>query len=275
MNAVQGAAPRGRRSTASRSSRRGSRCRSWCGSCRCSGRRCAIAKRSPNEFELTLKVESEGGRREELYLRKDVLIGALQPLPAKGRDVFAPLGLDSWVPPMTTAPPPVVAGSAPPMVGSTKPRRPRCRAMARRACGGARRQSGPGRGSTRRRIRSFPRRRARGSSRANDCGRFVRRLTTETSSAGSTGFDTCTENPAYRPPAVLGARVGGERGGGDVPAPLRRHLSHLVDEVVSVLHRHPDVRDDDVRGIVAERSEGLGDAPGHRHARPELLLASP
>lgn len=76
-----------------------------------------IAKRSPNEFELTLKVESEGGRREELYLRKDVLIGALQPLPAKGRDVFAPLGLDSWVPPMTTAPPPVVAGSAPPIVG--------------------------------------------------------------------------------------------------------------------------------------------------------------
>jgi hypothetical protein len=72
-----------------------------------------IAKRSPNEFELTLKLENEGGRREELYLRKEVLIGALQPLPAKGRDVFAPLGLDSWVPPMTKSPPPVAANALP------------------------------------------------------------------------------------------------------------------------------------------------------------------
>ncbi|MBX3231269.1 MAG: hypothetical protein KIT84_10030 [Labilithrix sp.] len=68
-----------------------------------------IAKRSPNEVELTLKVENESGRREELYLRKEGLLNALQPLPAKGREVFAPLGLDSWVPAMTTAPPPVVA----------------------------------------------------------------------------------------------------------------------------------------------------------------------
>lgn len=77
-----------------------------------------IAKRSPNEFELTLKVENEGGRREELYLRKDVLISALQPLPAKGRDVFAPLGLDSWVPAVTpSAPPAVVAPSSSPKAG--------------------------------------------------------------------------------------------------------------------------------------------------------------
>ena len=86
-----------------------------------------IAKRSPNEFELTLKVENEGGRREELYLRKEVLIGALQPLPAKGREVFAPLGLDSWVPPMTAAPPPVAAavavaaGSSPSIGMDTQP----------------------------------------------------------------------------------------------------------------------------------------------------------
>lgn len=76
-----------------------------------------IAKRSPNEFELTLKVENESGRREELYLRKDGLISALQPLPAKGRDVFAPLGLDKWVPAMTTAPPPVVTQSLGPQMG--------------------------------------------------------------------------------------------------------------------------------------------------------------
>ena len=66
-----------------------------------------IAKRSPNEFELTLKTEAEGGRREELYLRKEALLSQLQPLPAKGREVFAPLGLDTWVPSMTAMPPPV------------------------------------------------------------------------------------------------------------------------------------------------------------------------
>lgn len=71
-----------------------------------------IAKRSPNEFELSLKVESEGGRREEIYLRKEQLVSQLHPLPASGREVFAPLGLDTWVPGTTSAPPPVVA--APP-----------------------------------------------------------------------------------------------------------------------------------------------------------------
>ncbi len=74
-----------------------------------------IAKRSPNEYELTLKTEAEGGRREELYLRKEALVSTLQPLPAKGREVFAPLGLDKWVPSMTAAPPPVaVSVSEPP-----------------------------------------------------------------------------------------------------------------------------------------------------------------
>jgi hypothetical protein len=79
-----------------------------------------IVKRSPNEFELTLKTEAEGGRREELYLRKEALISTLQPLPAKGREVFAPLGLDSWVPSMTQAPPPIMA---PPTVIIAEPPR--------------------------------------------------------------------------------------------------------------------------------------------------------
>lgn len=70
-----------------------------------------ITRRSPNEFELTLKLESDAGRREELYLRRDALVSTLHPLPAKGRQIFAPLGLDSWVPSMTAAPPPV--GDAP------------------------------------------------------------------------------------------------------------------------------------------------------------------
>ncbi len=95
-----------------------------------------IAKRSPNEFELSLKQESEGGRREEIYLRKEQLVSKLQPLSSIGREIFAPLGLDSWVPGLTTAPPPVVSvisvsppaphsgphsASAPPSQGSMPP----------------------------------------------------------------------------------------------------------------------------------------------------------
>ena len=68
-----------------------------------------VAKRSPNEHELSLKIEHEGGRREEIYLRKESLVNALHPLPASGRQVFAPLGLDSWVPSMTAAPPAVTS----------------------------------------------------------------------------------------------------------------------------------------------------------------------
>jgi hypothetical protein len=76
-----------------------------------------IAKRSPNEHELSLKQESEGGRREELYLRKEQLVSKLQPLSSIGREVFAPLGLDSWVPGLTTAPPPVVSVPSAPHSG--------------------------------------------------------------------------------------------------------------------------------------------------------------
>lgn len=72
-----------------------------------------IAKRSPNEFELSLKIENEGGRREEIYLRKDGLVGQLQPLSAQGRAVFAPLGLDSWVPGTTAVPPAVMPSTSP------------------------------------------------------------------------------------------------------------------------------------------------------------------
>ena len=78
-----------------------------------------IAKRSPNEFELSLKQETEGGRREEVYLRKEQLVSRLQPLSSIGREIFAPLGLDSWVPGVTAVPPsvapaPVSGASVPP-----------------------------------------------------------------------------------------------------------------------------------------------------------------
>lgn len=66
-----------------------------------------IARRSPSPQELSLKLEGDDGRREEVYLRKEELVKKLQPLSAAGRAVFAPLGLDSWVPGVTMRPPPV------------------------------------------------------------------------------------------------------------------------------------------------------------------------
>ena len=66
-----------------------------------------IAQRSPSDQELSLKKENDDGRREELYLTKDELISKLQPLPASGRQVFAPLGLEGWVPSLSMRPPPV------------------------------------------------------------------------------------------------------------------------------------------------------------------------
>ncbi len=66
-----------------------------------------IAQRSPSEQELSLKKETEDGRREEIYLRKEELLKKLQPLPAAGREVFAPLGLEGWVPSLSMRPPPV------------------------------------------------------------------------------------------------------------------------------------------------------------------------
>jgi hypothetical protein len=68
-----------------------------------------LVRRSPNPRELSLKLEGDGGRREELYLKRDELVGMLQPLPHAGRAVFAPLGLDDWVPAVTVRPPAVAS----------------------------------------------------------------------------------------------------------------------------------------------------------------------
>lgn len=64
-----------------------------------------ITARSPSDQELSLKLEDDQGKREELYLRRDDLLKKLQPLNAEGRAVFAPLGLDDWVPTLTVRPP--------------------------------------------------------------------------------------------------------------------------------------------------------------------------
>jgi hypothetical protein len=52
-----------------------------------------VARRSPNEHELSLKVENDTGRREEIYLRKAQLVSALATVTPKARRVFDPLGL--------------------------------------------------------------------------------------------------------------------------------------------------------------------------------------
>lgn len=52
-----------------------------------------VARRSPNAHELSLKVENDTGRREEIYLRKAQLVSALASVDAKDRRVFNPLGL--------------------------------------------------------------------------------------------------------------------------------------------------------------------------------------
>jgi hypothetical protein len=50
-----------------------------------------IAERSPSTKELSLKIEHEGGRREELYLRRDDIATIVGTLDARKMQVFAPL----------------------------------------------------------------------------------------------------------------------------------------------------------------------------------------
>jgi hypothetical protein len=54
-----------------------------------------VSRRSPNSHELSLKVENEAGRREEIYLRKAQLVAVLATVPSDARRVFDPLGLAS------------------------------------------------------------------------------------------------------------------------------------------------------------------------------------
>jgi hypothetical protein len=52
-----------------------------------------VDRRSPNPEELSLKVEDEKRRREEIYLRKADLVARVEGLPADLRQVFDQLGL--------------------------------------------------------------------------------------------------------------------------------------------------------------------------------------
>jgi hypothetical protein len=52
-----------------------------------------VSRRSPRPRELSLKAETDAGRREELYLRKEGLLLAIGALSPRERRLFAPLGL--------------------------------------------------------------------------------------------------------------------------------------------------------------------------------------
>jgi hypothetical protein len=54
-----------------------------------------IARRSPNQSELSLKEESDDGRRREIYLRKEDLVRKLEPLAPEDRTRFQSLALFS------------------------------------------------------------------------------------------------------------------------------------------------------------------------------------
>jgi len=50
-----------------------------------------VAKHSPNPSELSLKIERDDGRREELYLRKQELLDMVAPLPPEAQELFEQL----------------------------------------------------------------------------------------------------------------------------------------------------------------------------------------
>jgi hypothetical protein len=57
-----------------------------------------IARRSPNASELSLKIEHDGGKREEIYVKKEDLAAQIDPLGPKERALFSALGLlrEQW-----------------------------------------------------------------------------------------------------------------------------------------------------------------------------------
>jgi hypothetical protein len=52
-----------------------------------------ISKRSPNPAELSLKIENESGKREEIYIRKGDLLAKLEGLGPAERQAFATFGI--------------------------------------------------------------------------------------------------------------------------------------------------------------------------------------
>ena len=53
-----------------------------------------IGKRSPAKEEFCLKIDHEGGRREEIYVQKAELMARIAPLPADRQELFTPLNIN-------------------------------------------------------------------------------------------------------------------------------------------------------------------------------------
>lgn len=73
-----------------------------------------VSRHSPNPSELSLKLERDGGRREEVYLRKADLVAMVAGLPPEAQQLYAPL---AFLPPRASVPPP--AAEPPPILLTT------------------------------------------------------------------------------------------------------------------------------------------------------------
>jgi hypothetical protein len=69
-----------------------------------------VSRHSPNPSELSLKLEREGGRREEVYLRKADLVQMIAPLPPEAQQLYAGL---AFLPRASMPPPPAEIAATP------------------------------------------------------------------------------------------------------------------------------------------------------------------
>ena len=72
-----------------------------------------VSRHSPNPAELSLKLERDDGRREELYLNKVELIEKVTPLPQEAQELFYKLGFMPPPPTPSRPPPASMPPSAP------------------------------------------------------------------------------------------------------------------------------------------------------------------
>jgi hypothetical protein len=68
-----------------------------------------IDARSPAPKELCLKIEHEGGRREEIYIQKEDLIRQIGKLPVSRQALFTPLGINPQPAPLSSRAKPMAA----------------------------------------------------------------------------------------------------------------------------------------------------------------------
>ncbi len=88
-----------------------------------------VSRHSPNQSELSLKLEREGGRREEVYLRKADLVQMVAALPPEAQHLYAGLAFlpRQSLPPaevaamMPSSPPPLSAPLAVPPAPGARP----------------------------------------------------------------------------------------------------------------------------------------------------------